>query len=42
MAWANLPVPANDAERQQRVEKAVRLILEKFPPPASKLRLGCR
>jgi hypothetical protein len=36
MASGNLPAPANDAERQQRVETAVRLILEKFPPPASK------
>jgi hypothetical protein len=36
MASGNLPAPASDAERQQRVETAVRLILEKFPPPASK------
>jgi uncharacterized protein DUF4136 len=36
MASGNLPAPANDAQREQRIETAVRLILEKFPPPASK------
>jgi hypothetical protein len=36
MASGNLRAPANDAEREQRIETAVRLILEKFPPPASK------
>jgi hypothetical protein len=36
MASGNLPAPANNAEREQRIHTAVRLILEKFPPPASK------
>jgi Domain of unknown function (DUF4136) len=36
MASGNLPAPANDAQRQQRIQTAVRLILEKFPPPVSK------
>jgi hypothetical protein len=34
-ASGNLPAAANDAQLEQRVQTAVRLILDKFPPPAS-------
>jgi hypothetical protein len=36
MASANLPAPVNDAEREQRIQTAVRLIMHQFPPPPGK------
>ena len=33
---ANLRSQATTAQRKQRLEKVVRLILEKFPPPTPK------
>ena len=35
-ASANLPRAVNDAQIEQRIETAVRLIMQQFPVPASK------
>ena len=32
----NLPQPANDAERRERIQKAVRMIMQEFPIPVRK------
>jgi hypothetical protein len=34
LAAANLPAPADNAERQKRIQKAVRLIMKEFPMPS--------
>jgi hypothetical protein len=36
LAAANLPAPADNAERRERIQKAVRLIMQEFPVPAGK------
>jgi hypothetical protein len=36
LAAGNLPQPANDAERRERIQKAVRLIMQEFPIPVRK------
>ena len=35
-AMGNFPRPANEAQREQRIQTAVQKIMQKFPPPAGK------